>query len=143
MQLLQQENVEKSRFEPVGAQMDLLCRKITSHTGLTCLSLLLPRAKGRAGGISSHQNLILLGGGKNSHQIQPSSLCLEMLGWQGAAGAGEQQEGDPAGQDSAGKSSLAQAEPPLTPQMWENSAIFALGLLFFECYKLCCKEKWE
>lgn len=33
-------------------------------------------------------------------------------------GVGEQQEGDPAGQDSAGKSSLAQSEPSLTPQMW-------------------------
>lgn len=46
-------------------------------------------------------------------------------------GAGEQQEGDPAGQGSAGKSSLAQAEPSLTPQMWSNSSISTLGFFFF------------
>lgn len=83
-------------------------------------------SKGRAEGISSqkeYQDLILLGG-KNPHQTQTSSSCLEIQGWQGAADGAtsiwsrKAAGGDPAGQDPAGKSSLAQTEPPLTPQMW-------------------------
>lgn len=128
-----QENMEKFRFEPMDAQMDLLClsRKITSHTEAEpspALPLPAPSqiSKGRAEGISSqkeYQDLILLGG-KNPHQTQTSSSCLEIQGWQGAADGAtsiwsrKAAGGDPAGQDPAGKSSLAQTEPPLTPQMW-------------------------
>lgn len=113
-----------------------------------CLPAPAQTSKDRAEGIFSqkeYQDLIFLGRGEKP--IKPKAApCAwksrdsrEQLMEPHPCGAGEQQEGDPAGQGSAGKLSLAQAEPSLTPQMWSNSSISTLGLFFFECYKLCCK----
>lgn len=124
--------MEKFRFEPVDAQMDLLClsRKITSHTQAEpSLALPLPApsqiSKDRAEEIPSlKEHPHSAWGEKNLIKPKPAPCAWksrdgrEQLMEPHPRGAGEQQGGDPAGQDSAGKLSLAQAEPSLTPQMW-------------------------
>lgn len=147
--------MEKFRFEPMDAQMDLLClsRKITSHTEAEpspALPFPAPSqiSKDRAEGISSQKEYqdLILPGGKNAIKLKPapcawkSRVGREHLMEPHPYGVREQQEGDQHGRTQhQNRVWPRQSHPSL--HKCGKTPLFPLWDYFSECYKLCCKER--